>query len=635
MSRFRSCVCWVMLLADTAAWGQSPAADLRGIYVYANSLAQITAGEAQAIPASFRVPGVDGVDVVLGWSDIEPAKGQYQWATLDTWVGLAAADGKKIGLVIPAGNRTPSWLFDPAPAGGGAKPLNFTDSNLAKGNGVCKSETIAAPWDPAFLTQWDDMLAALAAHLKSTGTYSAVTLLRLTGINQATEELRLPVETAQSTGLACVADSIAIWQQAGYRPSLLLQGWGGILGSFQKSFPEKSFSIALIPFVAFPGIAEDGSQIKGTAPDRNQPLLQLAAQKFPGRLVIQFDSLLPGQPPEPEVAQAAQTFGTLVAYQTNENLGGTGQGAACSPAPNPTPCTNATYLQMLESGIYPLGKSNPLRAQYIEVFHGNVNAFPDAVLAAHQELTPPPTLTAGSLANGATYVSGGLAPGAWAQVKGAGLSNVTRIWNDADFAGLGNKLPTNLSGVQVNVNNLPAAVYFIDPGQVSFQVPTGITGTASVQVLNNGVASNTLTATAATNSPGIFPVIVNGMNYAAAVFPDGKLAGDPAVSSAFRKAKAGDALALYATGLVPTPAGVLPTAQSVSGVTVTIGNVTVPADFAGLVAVGEFQINFKVPPQFATLAEGSYSISITVNGVSSPVTINSSPPGQLVIPIQH
>jgi uncharacterized protein (TIGR03437 family) len=245
------------------------------------------------------------------------------------------------------------------------------------------------------------------------------------------------------------------------------------------------------------------------------------------------------------------------------------------------------------------------------------------------------SLTDGSLANGATYNPGGLVPGSWAQVTGAGLSTVTRTWAGADFVGLGNNLPMNLSGVQVNVNNLPAAVYYISPGQIDFQVPTGITGTASVQVINNGATSNTVTAAAATTAPGIFPVIVNGVNYPAGVFLDGDFVGDPSVSSAFRNAKPGDVIQLYATGLVPTPSGVLPVPQGVSGVTVTIGTVTVPADFAGLVAVGEFQINFTVSQQFASLPAGSYPITISVNGVSSPATINSNPPGPLVVPIQH
>jgi uncharacterized protein (TIGR03437 family) len=75
-------------------------------------------------------------------------------------------------------------------------------------------------------------------------------------------------------------------------------------------------------------------------------------------------------------------------------------------------------------------------------------------------------LASGSAANGATYLSGGLAPGSWAQVKGTLLSNVTRIWDASDFVGLGAGLPVSLSGVQVLVNDLPAAVYYVDSGQV-------------------------------------------------------------------------------------------------------------------------------------------------------------------------
>jgi len=80
---------------------------------------------------------------------------------------------------------------------------------------------------------------------------------------------------------------------------------------------------------------------------------------------------------------------------------------------------------------------------------------------------------------------------------------------------------------------------------------------------------------------------------------------------------------------------VLPVAQAVSDVTATVGSITVPVTFAGLVAVGEFQINLTIPQEFASMPAGNYPLSIQVNGVSSPVTINSTPPGQLVIPIQH
>ena len=67
---------------------------------------------------------------------------------------------------------------------------------------------------------------------------------------------------------------------------------------------------------------------------------------------------------------------------------------------------------------------------------------------------------------------------------------------------------------------------------------------------------------------------------------------------------------------------------------VWIGNVTVPVAYAGQTPfVGEFQINFTVPQQFASMPAGNYSLSIAVNGVSSSATINTSPPGPLVLPI--
>ena len=266
-----------------------------------------------------------------------------------------------------------------------------------------------------------------------------------------------------------------------------------------------------------------------------------------------------------------------------------------------------------------------------------VNKVRAANIAALQSLGllgSAPVLTSAP-ANGATYVTGGLVPGSWAQVKGTNLSDVTRIWQDADFAGLGSRLPTNLSGVQVMVNGTAAAVYYVSPTQVSFQIPMGVSGTANVQVTRDGIASNIVSAQASASAPGIFPIIVNGTNYAAGVFLDGKLVGDPSANSAFRKARPGDAIELFATGLAPSPAGTTVSLSPLSGVTVTIGSVTITTDFAGLVAAGEYQINFKVPQQFASMPEGNYPMTISINGLSSPATINSDPPGPVILPIQH
>lgn len=261
--------------------------------------------------------------------------------------------------------------------------------------------------------------------------------------------------------------------------------------------------------------------------------------------------------------------------------------------------------------------------------HGNGGLAQMAILAASPSFATPAVLTSGSLANGATYVAGGLVPGSWAQVKGTGLSNVTRIWEASDFSGLGNALPTNLSGIQVMVNNIAAAVYYISESQISFQVPSGISGTASVQVINTGGASNTVTAATASSAPGIFAYAGNAFYYPSAVFAsDGRYVGSSSLGTAYRGAVAGETVELYATGLETGPAGIIPTAHSIDGVSVRVGTMTVPASYAGQTPyVGEFQINFVVP----NLPAGTYPISIQLGGVSSPTSINGQP---LVIPVQ-
>ncbi len=394
---------WLSLVVVVLAQAQTQP-DLRGIYIYTNDVSQVSTATANLLTQSFSLPGVDGVALEIGWQAVEPALGEYDWSLLDQWLAKAIAAGKKIDLVIPAGSATPAWLFQPPPAGAGATELSFTVSPHAGETGQCDADNIAAPWDPVLLTQWDAMLFALSTHLKAANEYASIALLRLTGINRTSEELRLPAETAASTGLACVSNSLAIWQQAGYKPSLLLQGWNAVVTSFNKYFPDKSFAVSIIANNAFPGINEDGTLIKGAIGDENEPLLQSASQMLPGRLVVQVDFLMPGEPASVLVTNAAQNYGTLAAFQTNEYLGG--KGAACSePVTNPTPCTAATFLQLLDTGIYPLGQSNSLRSQYIEVFHDNAAAFPDDILTAHLQLVLPSFFTGEvSVGSGVEYL---------------------------------------------------------------------------------------------------------------------------------------------------------------------------------------------------------------------------------------
>lgn len=370
----------------------SQPADLRGIYVYSSDVSSISSNYSQMVSNALTEPGVDGLVLVVAWVAIEPTNHIYHWTNIDLWMNRAVALDKKVDLAILGGSSTPPWLFDPPGSNGaGATPLNFTISPHSGATSNCIPETIAAPWDTNFLASWKSMLAVLSNHLKTVNTYSNLTLLRLTGINRTTDELRLPAETAQSTGLDCVSNAPAIWQAAGYTPSNLLSGWSNILNSFQTYFPDKSFSVAIIPDNAFPPIDDNGQLITNNVPDANQPLLALAGQKLAGRLVVQFNFLMTGSNASPAVVQAARSYGTLTAYQSNNYFGSTGGGAACGgDVTNPVPCSNDTYLAELEEGIYPLTPTNALRSQYIEVFPTNVLAFTDAVWQAHLDLVTSP-----------------------------------------------------------------------------------------------------------------------------------------------------------------------------------------------------------------------------------------------------
>jgi uncharacterized protein (TIGR03437 family) len=454
------------------------------------------------------------------------------------------------------------------------------------------------------------MLAALSAHLHSAGEYSAITMVRITGINRTTEELRLPAQTAASTGQSCVTNAIATWQQAGYRPSLLLQAWNSILAAFLKGFPDKIFAVSIIPNNAFPAIDDNGALITGTPPDADLPLISSASQQLPGRLIVAFDFLMPGEAASALVIQYAQTLGTMAAFQTNEYLNGSG--AACSePVSNPTPCTDATFLTLLQVGIYPSGQSNPLRAQYIEVFHDNAAAFPDDILTAHAELLPP-GITLVANAEGQSPV---IAPNTWVEVIGSGLALTgdSRIWQSADFAG--GTLPTALDGVSATVNGRAAYLYYISPTQVNILTPPdAISGSVQVVLTANGGVSASYTATAQALSPSFF---VFDATHVAAVHLNGGYVGPPTLYPGLSTpAKPGETIVLFGNGFGSTSVPVVSGSFTQGGTLMTmpvihIGGVAASVQYAGLSAVGEFQFNVVVP---SSLANGDQPIVATYAG---------------------
>jgi uncharacterized protein (TIGR03437 family) len=129
-----------------------------------------------------------------------------------------------------------------------------------------------------------------------------------------------------------------------------------------------------------------------------------------------------------------------------------------------------------------------------------------------------------------------ISPGEFVTLYGAGLAKSNQT--------AAPPYPPSLNGVSVSINNKPAPLYFVSPGQLNVLVPFATTGTtATIVVQNNGVNSNTVTVPVAATSPGIYSLDQSGSGGGAILHADYSL-----VSPA-KPAAAGETVLIYLTGL--------------------------------------------------------------------------------------
>jgi hypothetical protein len=111
--------------------------------VYALTTRNQTTAEKQALVA---LPFVDGMTSFVGWNDIEPVKGQFDFSRIDSDIAIAAAAGKKISIGVFTGRGTiPAWV-----AGEGVQTWVTS-----------QGDTLIYPTDPTFVTLWSERVALL------------------------------------------------------------------------------------------------------------------------------------------------------------------------------------------------------------------------------------------------------------------------------------------------------------------------------------------------------------------------------------------------------------------------------------------------------------------------------------------
>ncbi len=209
-------------------------------------------------------------------------------------------------------------------------------------------------------------------------------------------------------------------------------------------------------------------------------------------------------------------------------------------------------------------------------------------------IQPAPALPAASVFNAASLTAQ-IAPGGFVTIFGSALAATTRTWTTADFAN--GKLPLQLDGVSVSIDDKPAYPYYVSPNQINVIAPAD-SANASVAVLvnNNGLLSAPATAQLRAVAPAFFSV----GKYAIATHADGSLVGPANVLPGATPAVPGEVIVVYGTGFgqtTPVVDGLVVTsgANLVAAPVITLGDATATLAAAVRSGPGLDQINFTVP----------------------------------------
>ena len=175
----------------------------------------------------------------------------------------------------------------------------------------------------------------------------------------------------------------------------------------------------------------------------------------------------------------------------------------------------------------------------------------------------------------------------------------------------GGNLGSSSSPPTVTIGGQQAYVLYVNTGQLNVQVPVNAPlGQVNVTVTVGSLTSAPFAITLAQYAPAIFTVNGFGTGLASCTRSNGS------VISASNAPNPLEVVSCYGTGFGPTnpvvPTGTVPTglAPTVAQPTVTVGVATAQVTFSGLVSIGEYQINFRIPGSVAASASQKCDLSI-------------------------
>lgn len=285
------------------------------------------------------------------------------------------------------------------------------------------------------------------------------------------------------------------------------------------------------------------------------------------------------------------------------------------------------YIDMIVSGTNPNYRI-PLTSNPIAVTQDAVGNLLVALSSNRIEMFFPGLLRTNAANQLSTF-----APGAYATIKpvqGASFGDTTLIFDQAPNP---IPMPTTLADLSVLINDVPAPLHFVSPGQINFIIPlaTPTSGTMDVIVIRRSTGQILATSAIAMSpvAPAFFTTSGDGSGQVAALNQDGT------INSPVNMVARSGVVTVFGTGVglvpglpgdgVPVP-GPLPTTSEVR---VLVGTAFVEQSdilYTGMAPtlIGVWQLNVRIPDRVAPSAQVPFVA--TVNSVPS----NSDPTGRRV-----
>lgn len=224
----------------------------------------------------------------------------------------------------------------------------------------------------------------------------------------------------------------------------------------------------------------------------------------------------------------------------------------------------------------------------------------------------PSPCMAQAVENAASFQEGAVAAGEMITIRGAGFGPDTGA-----VVAVERQAPTELAGVRVLFDGIPAPLLYVQSQQINAIVPWEIAGQATTQVHVEFGGNSTTTATipVASSAPALF--------HSDFVSTQGAIQNDDGtMNSAANPAARGSVVALWGTGGGPlSPAGVTgalwgfdPLARLQLPIAARIGNIDAEVIYAGAapgLVSGFFQINLRIP---SNVTPGNNFIGLTIGG---------------------